>query len=115
MSAYPALPQCDGTTLVMRSGVRVRVASNGAARGRALSSAMRFDPKVVHNGLTLAQWQELRDFHEANRGATFTFTFAPDSSTMTCIFADKPFDFVAKMGAGGVPYFNVTAFLVQAT
>lgn len=114
MATYPTLPQCEGTDLVPRSGMRTRIASNGQARARALSSAMRFDPKVVHAGLTLAQWQSLRDFHEANRGVPFDFFYQPEGITYTCIFADKPFDYEAKLGAGST-YYNVTSYLIQST
>lgn len=115
MASYPTdLPQCEGTRLVPRSGIRVRIASNGTARARALSSAMRYDPIIVHKGLTLTQLQELLAFHESNRGVAFTLTYQPESSTLTCLFADKPIDY-QPMLAGGGQRFNATVYMVQAT
>ena len=111
MAAYPSLPQAAGTRLVPRSGVRLRYATNGAVRGRALSSAPRYDPTVVHKGLTLAQWQSLKDFYEANRAIVITFAYAAiESISLNCVFAERPFDVEPQLG----DFFNVTVYLVQA-
>jgi hypothetical protein len=67
-----ALNQNEGTTLVPRSGIRLRYASNGTVRARAQSSALRLDPRLMHKAISEAQWAALVAFHEANRGVTFT-------------------------------------------
>lgn len=115
MNTYPSLPQCDGTKLVPRSGVHVRIASNGTARARALSTAMRFDPIVTHKGIALADLQNLLAFEEANRGIAFTLNYVPEGASLTCLFADKAFDYAPVMIAGGQVAFNVTAYMVQST
>ena len=114
MATYPTLPQAEGTVLVPRSGIRLRYASNGTARARALSSAIRYDPRIFHRGLTLAQWQTLQAFEASNRGITFQVVIVPEGITLTCLFSDKPFDYQPIPGAAGVALFNVTANLVQA-
>jgi hypothetical protein len=114
MADYPTLPQAEGTTLVPRSGLRLRYASNGSVRARALSSAIRYDPKIVHKVLSLAQWQALQAFEAANRGITFNVTIVAEGVTLTCLFAERPFDYAPIVGGGGSPLFNVTSYLVQA-
>ena len=118
MASYDSLslPQAEGTQIVPRSGIRMRYASNGAVRVRALSSATRYDLRVVHRGLTQAQWLALKAFYEARRtDPTFSITFVPENVAYTVVFADRPFDMTPEPGAGAAALFNVTVNLVQAT
>lgn len=115
-NAYPSLPQAEGTKLVPRAGTRLRYAANGTVRTRVESSAPRYDPVLVHKGLSLDQWSGvsgLKTFYEANRGAIVTVAYgALESISLNCVFAEKPFDVEPQIGNPG--WFNVTVYLVQA-
>lgn len=90
-NASVTAPQWQGTRLVPRAGVLERIATNGAVRLRALYSAVKYDPVIVHGFMTAAQRTALLNFYAANRTATFTFTATEDGVTRTCVFAANPF------------------------
>ena len=116
MANYPSLPQSEGTTLAVRSGMRARYASNLTVRLRSYSSAEFYDPTVVHLGLTPSQWATFKSFYDSNRTTTFSYTHTPDGNTYTCVFDDaKPFAFTpVQVGPNAVVY-HVTAYLRQAS
>lgn len=113
MAAYPTLPQTEGTKLVPRPGLMKRVATNGVARTRALSSATRYDPVIQHKGLTLAQFQALQTFYETNRAIPFTIVYNPEGITLTCLFDERGFDYTPQPGAAAAALFDVTVYLLQ--
>lgn len=112
-NAYPSLPQGEGTKLVPRAGTRLRYAANGTVRVRTESSAPRYDPVLVHKGVSLEDWSTLKTFYENNRGAIVTVAYgAVESLTIDCVFAERPFECVPELGNPG--WFTVTTYLVQA-
>lgn len=113
MPTYPALNQQEGTARKERGGVRVRVATNGKPRGRAMTSYLRGDPVVIHPALTLAEFDALKLFHEDNRGSPFDFYYVPEAVTITCMFLDPPFD-VKPFRTGGGIRFRVQSNLIEA-
>lgn len=115
MANYPSLPQSEGTVLVPRSGVRVRYTTNGAARTRAVSSGIRYDVTVIHKGMTAADVTTFKDFYTSNRAVTFQIAYdAGESLSLTCVFAEKPFDIVSTPGPGANAFFEIRAYLIQA-
>lgn len=116
MSSYDSLglQQNEGTIKVPRSGVRLRYASNGTVRPRAQSSATRWDPQLFHKAISLDDWNALQQFAEDNRGLDITVTFSPTGESLTCVFAEKPFDMKVAPGPGAAPLFDVTVYLVQS-
>jgi hypothetical protein len=112
MDTYPAFEQAEGTEATFRSGIMIRTATNGATRARALTSVLHADPSLVHLALTDAELATLYAFHEAHRGIAFDVDYWPESRTVTCLFADPPFEVKAFKVAGGLR-FRVDVKLVQ--
>lgn len=92
------LPQWDGTRIVPRTGVMARMASNGAIRLRSKHS-MKNDIEMFHGSLTLVQKDAFLNFYNANRVHAFTVTTNEDSTTRTCVFAEKGYNITPKEGA----------------
>lgn len=114
MSSYPSFEQAEGSVRQPRSGILVRTATNGQSRGRALTSATREDPVLVHTNLTQAELDQLRTFHENNRGAEFDVFFVAEGVTINALFKDPPWQSTPYLVAGGAKRFKVQVNLVQA-
>lgn len=113
MATYPTFRQYEGSDRTPRGGIMVRTATSGKSRARALSSAIRRDPVLVHNALTQAEMDELVAFHEANRGEVFDVGIVADGSTMSCLFRDPPWSEHPYQTGEGRRY-RVQVNLVQA-
>lgn len=111
---YPSLNQYQGTKRTMRTGTTMRYPSNGDVRARRGAPFAARDPTLIHKNLTLAQWQQLRDFESVVRGrGSFSVNYIPEGVTLPCVFATNPFD--ARIVPNTRPVrFNVTTSLVQA-
>lgn len=99
-SISPALPQCEGTRLVPRTGILRRTATNGGTRLRATQSANKHDPVVVHGRLSSTQVSALLAFYSANRAIPFYFTIINGSQQTVVFSPDNPYDIKPVPGQG---------------
>lgn len=110
---YPPFKFFAGTKPAARSGLRARYPTNGTVRPRALSSAMRRDLQLVHEELTLEQWNLLKQFETTNREREFFYVeYTPEGVTLKCCFDDPPFS-VRKSPNTYPIAFDVTSRLRQ--
>jgi len=97
-NTYPSLPQWIGTRLQQRTGIIERIASNGAVRLRALQSANKSDPVVVHGLLNATQLSTFKTFYTNNRAIPFYFTSVEDGIQRTCVFAAQGYEVSTNEG-----------------
>lgn len=92
MDAFPTLSynpslSSDEETL---DDVQVDRASNGAARARAFYTGPKKKFSIVFEDLSAGDKATVHAFYLAHRLLTFTFTWAADGVTYTCIFSVAP-------------------------
>jgi hypothetical protein len=90
------------------TGRQVDRATNGVAKVRKLYSAQKKTFSIVHQGLTSAEKTTLEAFFTANELVTFTFVWAGDSVTYTCLFSDD----IEYAPSPGLRW-NATVMMVQ--
>lgn len=87
---YPAYPVVqDESEAVQYAGLEVTRATNGLLKTRRLYSEEKTDFVIVHV-LTRAERDALAVHYAANRTAQFSFYWAGDGATYTCVYADAP-------------------------
>lgn len=89
MAAYPSYNQAIGS---IRDEVDDRTIDQDVGGGvhvRAFFTARKSKFMIKH-WLTPTQWADLLDFYDDNRLATFTFVWAVDNATYTCVFGAAP-------------------------
>lgn len=102
-----------GTKRTRREGMRIRQATNGAVRPRAISAAARADPLLVHERMTAVQIQALKDFEVTVRNQQyFNVGYTPEGLTLHCMFGDPPFKYDQARGVYP-PAFDVNVNLIQ--
>ncbi len=115
MNNYPSYPQAEGTKLVVRSGIRLRMASNGLVRARALQSVSFHDVVIVHKNLMLADVDIIKTFHENNRGVDVAVTLVPYGGlALTCVFDTPPYQEEPQLLSAGQALFTMTVNLKQS-
>lgn len=92
----------------------VRIATNGRPRARALQSFTYEDPQLQYTDLSLTERNTILAFELANRGLVFDVYYKPDNITISCIFADPPYQFTPYITGDGVR-FHGQVNLVQVT
>lgn len=97
MADYPAFTQIDGSERRILSGERVDRSENGFPRKRVFFAQDYYEFLVKHF-LTKSQWESLLDHYQANRKASFTFTWVPDGQDYLVEYAGPP---VETVRAGG--------------
>ena len=106
--SYPSFAQMEGSTLRHLSDRVVTRDMGGAARASSYYDSVKRQFSVRHK-LSTADLATLETFFSSNQTASFSFTWALNGTTYTCIF-----------GAGGIRvspgavYHDVTVDLEEA-
>jgi hypothetical protein len=109
MAAYPTLPLGSGSGEDWLDDLSADRSESGKVKVRAFYPTKKRRFTVRHPGLTLAQRNTLETFYNANRLLTFTFTWAADGLTYTCVFGGPvKFDY-----PGRGPLGNATVTLLE--
>lgn len=90
MAAYPTFGQSRDSAETSLDDLQIDRASNGVPRGRAMYTAIKKTFSVVHPRLSASDKTTLDAFYATNRLLQFTFVWAADGATYTCIFASPP-------------------------
>lgn len=111
MATYtnPACGQSTNSTWELMDDLQIDRASDGTPRSRALFTAPKAVGSIEHESVTLAEKTVIANFYIANRLVKFTFVWAGDGASYTCIFSGPP---KFKRLAGS--YWQVTLNVVQA-
>lgn len=97
MANYPSFRQLEDSEENILSGLVMRRASNGAARGRSMYSGKKRSFVIKHI-LTAAEKSTLETFYDTNIALTFTFVWTGDSVSRTCLFTQDAPKFIPLSG-----------------
>lgn len=88
---YPLLPS-EGSQEVWNDPILVSIARDGTARGRRLQTGKKRIFKLQHSLITSADKSAFETFYDANRLASFSFTWS-DGNTYTVVFIEGSYSF----------------------
>ena len=89
MAAYPTLPQQIGSTEAWADDLVPDRSVSGGVKVRAFYTGVKRKFTVKH-WLNATDLATLKTFYTTNRLLTFTFVWAGDGQTYTCVFGAPP-------------------------
>lgn len=89
MAAYPTLTLLNSSTPRRDAGLQPRRASNGRLRMRRLYTTEKMEFDLTH-WLTSAERDQLEAHYQANKDASFAFTWPTDGVMRTCMYGSAP-------------------------